>query len=135
MVAETMAATPQILYSKDLDQFITALEDYEAQEQKQLRALGERQRRAGGKGRSKKVCNTKWHRGLGNLRESKAAAVILQSQLKLDLERHMFGKLTISMTKARKAKCTEILDFMKGTLQVGGGDDDDEYKPKKVSTV
>ena len=57
VVAATLAATPQKLYSQDLDDFIAALEDYEARELKQLNALGERQRRAlsKGKGKAKKV--------------------------------------------------------------------------------
>ena len=55
VVADTTAATPQLLYSKDLDSFMTALEEYEAREKKQLAALGERQRRAGGKAKGKKA--------------------------------------------------------------------------------
>lgn len=56
VVAETTAATPQILYTRDLDAFMAALEDYEEREAKQLRALEERQKRAGAKGKSKQVC-------------------------------------------------------------------------------
>ena len=52
-MAATLAATPQKLYSQDLDSFIAALEDYEARELKQLNALEERQRRALGKGKGK----------------------------------------------------------------------------------
>jgi hypothetical protein len=57
-VADTKAATPNKLYALDLDAFMGALEDYEEREHKQLQALEERQRRAGGKGKGgKKVDN------------------------------------------------------------------------------
>lgn len=64
VVAATLAATPQKLYSQDLDSFVSALEDYEARELKQLNALGERQRRALGKnkGKAKKVRQEGRHR-------------------------------------------------------------------------
>ena len=63
VVAATLAATPQKLYSQDLDSFVSALEDYEARELKQLNALGERQRRALGKnkGKAKKVRQRRRH--------------------------------------------------------------------------
>ena len=58
-MADTKAATPHKLYSRDLDAFVAALEDYEEREARQLQALEERQRRAGGRGKGgKKVWNS-----------------------------------------------------------------------------
>jgi len=54
MVADTKAATPNKLYALDLDTFMAALEDYEDREARQLQALEERQRKAGGKGKGGK---------------------------------------------------------------------------------
>ena len=53
IVAATKATTPEKLYNEDLDAFIEALEDYEQREQALLGALKAKQRKAGGKIKSK----------------------------------------------------------------------------------
>lgn len=55
VVSRTKAATPQILYSQDLESFIAALEEHEARELKQINALEARQKKARGNGRLKKA--------------------------------------------------------------------------------